>query len=106
MVSPGGATEIRTHDGPNMPRIPLCLHTTFGSEYYAPHLGQKIDCHLQWSRSFKADNILYIFQVLYDLARVVGWDSYNLHELVHVSRVGSVARTDPAQPLTQRQVRN
>ena len=52
--------------------------------------------------------LIYLFQGryipdLYDplLAHVVGWELYNLHDLVRLSWVGSVLRyTDPAQPLT------
>ena len=38
------------------------------------------------SRSFKAD----LLPDLYDLAHVTGWDPYSLHDLGHVSWVGSV----------------
>ena len=36
----------------------------------------------------------------YDLVHVVGCNSHNLRDLTHVSWVGSVLWTDPAQPLT------
>ena len=42
-----------------------------------------------------------IFPILYDLAHVSGWEPYSLHDLGHVSRVGSVLLyVDPAQLLT------
>ena len=46
-----------------------------------------------WFSSFGADRYipdLYDLYDLYDLAHVAGWEPYNLHDLGHVSWVGSV----------------
>ena len=48
--------------------------------------------HISLSRSFRADRSIHD---LYDLAHVAGWEPYNLHDLAHLSWVGSVLYTDP-----------
>ena len=49
---------------------------------------------------------LYDLYDLYDLAHIAGWYWYNLHDVAHVSWVGSVLYRSPAQPLKTAEVRN
>ena len=61
-----------------------------------PHIGQ----------IFPLDDIDTCREDLYDLAQVTGWEPYNLHDLVHVSRVGSTLYIEILRNISQRPIQD